>query len=359
MKKVFITLVIIVLVILITGGAYTILNKDGEIGEKKPYVSTEGITTALTLEDEIAEDTIWCGTFQLIWNDLKNDLAKQDIVFTPQLQVVENLNKETFTTNDLSEEYYYKKIGTPSIELKEEIEKAIKDKFNETSDILDDFDWENRDPKDYFLYVMLKKEFQFEKAFEEFDNGKFADYDNVSYFGIKADSESDELRKQVKVLYYNSKDDFAIKLETKQEDEVILCKNPKGNTFNEIYENITKQESEYKGKNTIQEGEILKVPNIKIKEKNEFTELENKPFYFSNGDSYVIEKAIQTIEFELDRTGGKIKSEAGMMVDKATAIIDDEIREFVIDDTFAIFLKEEGKEKPYFAGKISDITKFQ
>lgn len=359
MKKVFITLVIIVLVILITGGAYTILNKDGEIGEKKPYVSTEGITTALTLEDEIAEDTIWCGTFQLIWNDLKNDLAKQDIVFTPQLQVVENLNKETFTTNDLSEEYYYKKIGTPSIELKEEIEKAIKDKFNETSDILDNFDWENRDPKDYFLYVMLKKEFQFEKAFEEFDNGKFADYDNVSYFGIKADSESDELRKQVKVLYYNSKDDFAIKLETKQEDEVILCKNPKGNTFNEIYENITKQESEYKGKNTIQEGEILKVPNIKIKEKNEFTELENKPFYFSNGDSYVIEKAIQTIEFELDRTGGKIKSEAGMMLDKATAIIDDEIREFVIDDTFAIFLKEEGKEKPYFAGKISDITKFQ
>lgn len=359
MKKVFITLAIIVLVILITGGAYTILNKDGEIGEKKPYASTEGITTALTLEDEIAEDTIWCGTFQLIWNDLKNDLAKQDIVFTPQLQVVENLNKETFTTNDLSEEYYYKKIGTPSIELKEEIEKAIKDKFNETSDILDDFDWENRDPKDYFLYVMLKKEFQFEKAFEEFDNGKFADYDNVSYFGIKADSESDELRKQVKVLYYNSIDNFAIKLETKQEDEVILCKNPKGNTFNEIYENISKQESEYKGKNTIQEGEILKVPNIKIKEKNEFTELENKPFYFSNGDSYVIEKAIQTIEFELDRTGGKIKSEAGMMLDKATAIIDDEIREFVIDDTFAIFLKEEGKEKPYFAGKISDITKFQ
>lgn len=359
MKKVFITLAIIVLVILITGGAYTILNKDGEIGEKKPYVSTEGITTALTLEDEIAEDTIWCGTFQLIWNDLKNDLAKQDIVFTPQLQVVENLNKETFTTNDLSEEYYYKKIGTPSIELKEEIEKAIKDKFNETSDILDDFDWGNRDPEDYFLYVMLKKEFQFEKAFEEFDNGKFADYDNVSYFGIKADSESDELRKQVKVLYYNSKDDFAIKLETKQEDEVILCKNPKGNTFNEIYENITKQESEYKGKNTIQEGEILKVPNIKIKEKNEFTELENKPFYFSNGDSYVIEKAIQTIEFELDKTGGKIKSEAGMMVEKASAIIDDEIREFVIDDTFAMFLKEEGKEKPYFAGKISDITKFQ
>lgn len=327
--------------------------------KEKETFNTEGVTTALTLEDEIQDDTIWCGTFQLIWNDLKNDLAKQDIVFTPQLKVVENLNKETFRVNDLSDKYFYKKIGTPSINLKKEIEQAIKDKFNEKSDILNDFEWENRDPKDYFLYAMLKKEFQFEKAFEELDKGKFANYENVSYFGIKNSSESEELRNQVKVLYYNSKDDFAIKLITKQEDEVILCKNPKGNTFNEIYQNITTQESKYKGNKNFQEGELLKVPNIKMNEKTEFTEIQNKSFLFANGDSYRIEKAIQTIQFELDRTGGKIKSEAGMMVNYESAIMIDEIREFAIDDTFAIFLKEEGRDNPYFAGKISDITKFQ
>ena len=106
--------------------------------------------------------------------------------------------------------------------------------------ILDDFDWSPKDPKDYFLYAMLKKEFKFEKAFEKLDNRKFGVYDNVKYFGIKSD-DVEELREQVDVLYYNSKDDFAIKLETKQEDEVILCKNPKLNTFNEIYNNITVQ----------------------------------------------------------------------------------------------------------------------
>lgn len=350
-KKVIIGILIVLAIILL----FPILMKlkDGKL------ISTEGLTTALTLEDEIENDTIWCGTFQLIWNDLKNDLAKQDIVFEPQLKVVENLNKETFTTDDLSEEYFYKKVGTPSIKLKEEIEKAIKDKFNETSDILDDFEWKNRDPKDYFLYTMLKKEFQFEKAFEELENGKFGNNENVKYFGIKKSSESDELRKQVDVLFYNSKDDFAIKLKTKQEDEVILYKNPKGNTFNEIYKNIEKQKSQYKGQTNLQEGELLKVPNIKLKEKTEFTEIENKSFYFSNGDSYRIEKALQTIEFELDRTGGKIKSEAGMMVQNASVIRVDKIREFSVDDTFAIFLKEEGKDTPYFAGLISDITKFQ
>lgn len=349
----------------IDGIAIEILGKEiynnttkSDIKEKETF-NTEGVTTTLTLEDEIQDDTIWCGTFQLIWNDLKNDLAKQDIVFTPQLKVVENLNKETFRVNDLSDKYFYKKIGTPSISLKKEIEQAIKDKFNEKSDILNDFEWENRDPKDYFLYAMLKKEFQFEKDFEELDNGKFTDYENVSYFGIKKSSESEELRNQVKVLYYNSKDDFAIKLITKQEDEVILCKNPKGNTFNEIYKNITTQESKYKGNKNFQEGELLKVPNIKMNEKTEFTEIQNKSFLFSNGDSYHIEKALQTIQFELDKTGGKIKSEAGMMVKYESAIMIDEIREFAIDDTFAIFLIEKGKDKPYFAGKINDITKFQ
>jgi len=320
--------------------------------------NTEGITTALTLEDEITNDTIWCGTFQLIWNDLKNDLAKQDIVFTPQLKVIENLNKETFTTKDISEAYYYKKIGTPSLALKNEIEKAIKDKFNETSDILDDFEWENRDPKDYFLYAMLKKEFKFEKAFEELSNDYFGEYENIKYFGIKS-RDKDELRKQVNVLYYNSEDDFAIKLNTKQEDEVILCKNPEGKSFNEIFKNIKDKEKDYTGNKHLTEAEKLKVPNIKIKEKTEFTEIQDKPYEFSNGDIYSIEKAIQTIEFELDRTGGKIKSEAGMMQKAESAMPIDEPRKFYIDDTFAIFLIEEDKEVPYFAGLINDITKFQ
>ena len=272
----------------IDGIAIEILGKEiynnttkSDIKEKETF-NTEGVTTTLTLEDEIQDDTIWCGTFQLIWNDLKNDLAKQDIVFNPQLKVVENLNKETFTTKELSEASYYKKIGTPSLKLKEEIEKAIKDKFNEKSDILNDFEWENRDPKDYFLYAMLKKEFQFEKAFEELENGKFRDYDNVKYFGIKSD-ETGELKQQVDVLYYKSKDDFAVKLRTKQEDEVILCKNPEGKTFGEIYNNIL-DKTEVKVYNMpnnqdnyeaikvygeLKEGELLKVPNIKLKEKND------------------------------------------------------------------------------------------
>ena len=318
---------------------------------------TEGINTIATLEDEVTQNTIWCGTIQLIWNDLKNDLAKQDILFNPQIEMVENLNKGTFSTRDLSERYYYKKLGKPTVNLKQEIENAIKDKFNETSNILEDFDWNNNENDSYFLYAMLKKEFQFEHKFEELENGKFAEVEDVKFFGINANNNNEELRDQVEVLYYNSKDDFAIKLDTRQDDEVILCKNPQGNTFNEIYTNILNQERNYHGEDDLQSGELLKIPNIKLAEKHEFTELENKPFTFSTGEQYYIEKALQTIEFTLDKTGGRVESEAGMMANKTSIIV--EPREFSVDNTFAIFLIEEDRQNPYFAAKIDDITKFQ
>lgn len=354
-KKVVIILCIVVLV-----------SFGGIIFFKKPKFqeyrasSDNGIKTVLSLDDEIQDDTIWCGTFQLIWNDLKNDLAKQDIVFNPQLDVVSNLNNETFKTKDISEDYYYKKVGNPTLALKNEIEKEIKKKFNEKSDILDQFKWSDEEVSNsYFLYAMLKKEFKFEKAFEELDNGKFGKYNNVKYFGIEND-ETDELKNQVVVLYYNSENDFAIKLKTKQEDEVILCKNPNGKSFNEVYKNILKEQKNYKGSKSLDDKEKVKVPNISLNEMNSFEEIKRKPFKFSNGKEVVIDEAIQTIEFELDRTGGKVKSEAGMsMLETAYYTPEDQIRKFFLDDTFAIFLVEEGKENPYFAAKISDISKFQ
>lgn len=54
-----------------------------------------------------------------------------------------------------------------------------------------------------------------------------------------------------------------------------------------------------------------------------------------------------------------IKSEAGIMLKCESAVIPSEIRDFSLDDTFAVFLIESSKDKPYFAGKINDVTKFQ
>ena len=67
------------------------------------------------------------------------------------------------------------------------------------------------------------------------------------------------------------------------------------------------------------------------------------------------------IKFSLDEKGGEIKSEAAIDISTSSigSFIKEKPRYFYLDDTFAIFLKEKDKDKPYFAARIDDITKFQ
>lgn len=317
-----------------------------------------GLNVVLSLEDEISNNSVWCGTFNLVWNDLKNDVAKQDIVFTPQLKIAENLNKGTFNTNYLSEESYYKTHGYATKELKEKIEKDIKEKFNEKSDILDSFEWPEEKGEQYFLYAMLKKEFEFPMVFSRLEVGSFGEYNNVKYFGID-ETTQETVRDQVQVLYYESKDNFAVKLTTKQNDEVIISRGTKENTYIDIYNEIMENAEKYNGTTYFTEEDILQIPNINFDIKENIDDFTGREFLYSDGTEHEITQAMQTIQFELNEKGGEIKSEAGMMVDKLAINTETEKREFIVDDTFTIFLKEKDKELPYFAATISDITQVQ
>ena len=361
-----ITLLIIVVIL---------INKTNIIGETATKLQqADGITVIPTMRDTITTDSSWCGTFQLVWNDMKNDVVKNDVIFTPQEEMVDNLNKEEFTQDMLSDEYYFKIYGPKSLELKEQIENGIREKFNQESDILNDFDWStselddsnNANVRRYFFYVMLYREFEFLQEFDKLENGKFGNkYNDIEYFGID-ESTKNSVGNQIDVLYYNSKDDFAIIVNTKTDDEVIFCKSPQGKNFNEIYENMNKESESYTGSKTFKDVDQFKAPNLTFNEKREYTELQDKEFKTADPiyDTAKIEKAIQTIKFSLDEKGGKIKSEAGIISSLSPTSVDtkpktDEPRYFYVDDTFTIFLREKGKSLPYFAGRVEDITKFQ
>lgn len=345
-------IIVFIVIIVFAIGICTIFNNYKNVDEEKKQ---KNINIVSSPYDSVLDDTIWCGTFDIVWNELKNNLAKQDIVFSPQLKEAENLNKELFKKEYISDEFYYVKVGKASKALKNEILTNIKEKFKETSNIINEFNFED---EGLFIYSMLKKEFKFEKKFEELPKSSFKNYDNISYFGIKKDSNKTSLNDQVSVLYYDSEESFAIKLLTKGDDRIIICKNPIGNNFSQIYNNLVEKEKNYTGNKTISSQEELKIPNININEKKEFTIFENKEFYFSNGEKYNIEKAIQEVSFCLNRNGGIVKSEAAMGLNKISNF-ENEKRSFIVNDTFAIFIKEEKSDFPYFAAKISDITKFQ
>lgn len=324
------------------------------------------ITVVPTLLDSLKNNTTWCGTFQLVWNDMQDNLVDGggggDVVFEPQISIVENLNKQDFKSEYLSEKSYYKEWGIKNTKLRDKIETNIKKKFNETSDILDLIDWsnsseENTDSLNYLFYAMLKKEFEFKNDFDKLENGTFGNiYENIEYFGITSESKKN-LYNQVEVLYYIDSENYAVSLDTIQKDKVILVRNPQGNNFNEIYSNIEVEKNEYTGDKSFTENDTLKVPNINMDIFKEYKELEGKSFKSKNEKNIVIDQAMQTIKMSLNNEGGFIKSEAAIA--NKSILQSSESRNFNFDDTFGIFLIENGKEKPYFASIVTNVTLFQ
>ena len=252
------------------------------------------------------------------------------------------------------------------------IEDAIKTKFDEKSSILDKVTWiddstvTNIDEfNNYVFYSMLKRDFKFENSFDVItEDGTFNEYMYVTYFGIDRDSDS-RLRDQVDVLFYNDDENFAVKLKTKDNDELILLNVEDDNftNFKDVYSYLENEQKNYSGKTYFTNNDYLKVPNIEFNILKEFDEFSGKTFLDKNSVVNQISDAIQTIEFKLDNEGGKLKSEALMVVETMAVDIDvvPEVtyRHFYLDDEFYMFLKEDDKTKPYFALKVDDISSFQ
>lgn len=296
----FILLIIIIVTIIVLVGKY---NK--QIAEKAQEIVQNTIAPALaseddnikivpTLDDKIKGNTMWCGTFQLIWNDLKDNIVKQDIEFSPQLDCVDNLNKSKFTKDMISEEDYYKNYGIISEELKNQIETDLMNKFGKTSEFINKFNWSNEQNETrYFLYSTLIKDLKFAMPFDDLETGDFAGKDTkTSYFGLKQNSNL-EAREQVQVLYYNNEDDKAISIQTTTNDEIILCRTNTAKNFNQIIQKIDAEKKNYKDSTTLKLEEILKIPEISINSEKEFKDTStNTPCLVTRGASCTFKKDI-------------------------------------------------------------------
>lgn len=309
-----------------------------------------------------AKNQVYAGAFQLVWNDLMDELIKGPIKFLKkQPAMVDLLNKQKFTTNDIQESAYYKKWGEASPKLKEEIENGIWEKFNEKSQILDMADW-NPGPCKYALYTMMKKDLEYEKEFENLQPGKFEGSETlVKYFGIEKEAYGRNVKGTVGVLFYNNDKDFAVTLHSKQGDLVHLYKVETNKTLAEIY-----AEMKQKTKNNfdrMQPIDKFKAPKIDFNKTQEFSELYDKPIksYTPPIMEWEIVKAMERIEFKMDEKGAKMVAEAGMMaLGKSAAGRPDrrQPRYFYFTGPYAIFIEEPGKH-PYFAAYIKDPASIQ
>lgn len=315
-----------------------------------------------SIEDEIRDNSVWCGSFQLAWDEL---LENVDAHFNNQ--VFDNLNKKTFTADQLPLNAHYSKNWLLTLDLKTEIEKWVKAKFNEDIKVSsfvsewsiipqssDYYEWKKE--KKYVLYSKFNKIINLKNTFEKLEDWNFADvYDDVKYFGINCNS--NKKYDTVKILYYISDMDFAVSIKTWWWDDIILARWTKWKNFMMIYNLILSKERSYANSHKFTKYDCLKIPEINLKFEKEIYKLKNQKSSDDENDIYRIAKAIQDLEIKLDNPSWTKVNKT--LTDSLPNIVWEKYHYLYFDKPFTIFIKEYNKDLPYFAAQISDIKLFQ
>ena len=348
MNKITKILIIIALIIVSTSGIiYSVMKING--GAKGKAKMVPSFSSSISTMDE---NKVWCGTFNLVWNDFMNDVIGHKIEFEDgPSEMANELNEQKFTIDELDEKSYFKIHGIENLDLKNKIIQGIKNKFNEESTILERCDFNSKE-SGYVLYAMLKKEFNFLEPFStamrsmEFKNSNA----KVKCFGVD-NTNNPVAGKNVEVLFYNSTEDFAIKLKTIEGEEVILYRTSEvGKSFNDYYQDINEKEVKYAGSKMFEETDKILIPFIQIHDDVNYDDLCGK--YIKGTNKMYIKQALQSIHFELNNVGGSVKSEAIIEVPQSESV--DVEREMIFNNNFVLFLKEGSKKQPYFALMVDD-----
>ena len=335
MNKVSKVIILILCVsVLISGIAYaTTIIYNNYIKNNTNHKVTMNPTNISTL-DENTINNLWVGTLDLAWKDLeeKTKLNKIEIE-GGNPQIANDLNESTFT-----------KYMLDSNDYEINVERTITD--------------------GYKIDATLNKELNFLEIFDNFSNDytewTFGDSkEHIKYFGIN-NASLDKMDKNVEILFYKKigngslfSNDMAIKLKTKEGDEIILYRTDDKKSFNEYYNDIQMKTNSYTGAREFSENDELRIPYIRVNGMISYNDLYGKEIKNSKG--LYISDVIQNVNFSLNEKGCNLSSKATMVTEYLG--ISEETRFCYFTDTFIVFMKEKDSNMPYFALKVdnSDI----
>lgn len=279
--------------------------------------------------DENTINNLWVGTLDLAWKDLEEKIGLNKIELEGEMpQIANDLNESTFSKEMLNPNDY--KIN---------VERTV--------------------TNGYKIDATLNKELNFLESFDNFSDYKwtFGNGDEaIKYFGIN-NASPEEMNKNVEILFYNKlnngsllSNDMAIKLKTKEGDEIILYRTDDKKSFDEYYEDIKAKTKNYKGRTEFSEDDELKVPYVKVNGMINYNQLYDKKIKNSKG--LYIYDVIQNVNFYLNERGCNLSSKATMVTEYMG--IGQDTKYCYFQDTFIIFMKEANSDKPYFALKVDN-----
>jgi hypothetical protein len=304
------------------------------------------------------KNVIWCSSFQLAWNEIRDNVIGAPLAVVGAKEVAQRLNDAPQSGADLEPDSYYAKGGWIRDGIIETIEKEMGAKF--PSRDLPDFD-DYAYPEGILAYSYLIANVPFRYPFRQIDEGlTFTDYRDietrVSGFGLWQAflPQYRRIREQIEVLHYREFEatehlwrftEFAVDLCKHTEPyQVVLAmvvpKDTLADTLTYVGQQVDafRRQCDYEREREFRESDILYVPETCWRIDHRFTELISRTV--ANVDMPIIE-ARQTIEFRLDRSGAMLESEALGGIGALP-------RDFVFDRPFLIYMKKREAAQPFF-----------
>ena len=323
---------------------------DDQLGEATLKVQASDLQrTAVvpTLDTPIIAGTnlIWCGTFQLAWNEL-GDLVDEEIHISPEHPMVAKLNRKELTHADLDETTYFVTAGIPGSRLYSQSGSATPPPASLAT--LSQFSQPIAS-----AYAYLAVDLPFEWAFERLKHPLDFKGTKVKSFGIYQYLESQERERraatQLRIYDRAHEHDVIIELVTRQTGHrLILAMVPiqttLADTIQSVQARIDTSEPEQIG-----DGENLTIPLLDFDLTREYVELVNRPLNVSSRvlNGRPIGQATQNIRFKLDERGAHLRSAGSIAVFGIAPPL-------IFDKPFLIFLQYEGSDTPYFAAWIDN-----
>jgi len=308
--------------------------------------------TVLTpiLDEPIApgRNTLWCASFQIAWDNAAARYGTP-LRLLPGSKLADGLNKKRFDPNAIDSASIVTVEGYANTDFYKKIAEKKSRSSGGASKVVKALK-ASAQPTDFVFYAKLEKELHFGVPFGKLGAVKLGDH-SVPWFGFTPEQLNTEpLLQQVGIHHYQSETDFVIELFSKEsEDQLLLVKfatPPK--TLEEArqksLQRVLKQPPFADGR------DLLAVPNLSIEEMDHFSALEGCSVV---GQTVILRKALQSIDFKMDEKGVKLRSEStlsfGCSMQKHI-----KPRLLVLSPPFAVILKRKNATQPYFMAWIGN-----
>jgi hypothetical protein len=336
-------------------------------------------------------NVIWCSTFQMAWDMLKNDIIGEPVKIPQAAELAARLNQAEFPPGNLEAESFYAKVGFVKDGIVEQIQKEMGRSFpSESVPVFNELDGllPHIRAKTIVSYSYLKTDIGFKYpfytkndvfAFED-SNGQRNNVTSFCDYTKATDPNEALVREQVDILYYKYADqesaaEFAVDLcRHTSPYQVVLALVPRQENLREIVYDVEqkilefKQDPDYEILRKLRPGsgnrlaDRLIVPDVLYKLTHYFKELKGKGLGNDKWGSYFFLEAMQMIDFALSRTGVVLKSEARLIAppfsNRSRRM--EEPRYFYFDKPFLIYVRKRGPAaSPFFVMWVDNAELMQ